>query len=210
MPNPPTARICHLTTRRIRVRIPDKRGDAAFFDDIVDRFSRWHSVERVEANPLTASILVYCSDPQQLLAEITARNDLLAIDFVAEQCASETLRNRAAQHFGSADAALRRWTEGELDIRGLLFLLYLVGGVYQLSQGRVSASAPSLLWRAGSLIGLWDVWPVASSRSAHRADPVTGPTVLPLNTAVRGRARFRVAGLRRNERLKQVLGVRLV
>jgi hypothetical protein len=163
MPNPPTARICHLTARRMRVRIPEKRRDTAFFDDIVDRLSRWQSVERVEANPLTASILVYCSDPQQLLADITARNDLFAIDFGAEQRASETLRNRAAQHFGSADAALRRWTEGELDIRSLLFVLYLFGGVYQLLHGRVTASAPSLLWRAGSLIGLWDVWPAASS-----------------------------------------------
>jgi Heavy metal associated domain 2 len=147
----------------MRVRIPDKRRDTAFFDDIADRLSRWQGVERVEANPLTASILFYCSDPHQLLADITARNDLLAIDFNAARRASETLRNRAAQHFGSADAALRRWTEGELDIRGLLFIVYLVGGVYQLLQGRVSASAPSLLWRAGSLIGLWDVWPAASS-----------------------------------------------
>jgi hypothetical protein len=163
MPNPPTARICHLTARRMRIRIPDKRRDRAFFDDICDRLSRWQSVECIEANPLTASILVYCSNPQQLLAELTARNNLLAIDFGAERRASETLRNRAARHFGSADAALRRWTEGELDIRGLLFLLYLVSGVYQLLQGRVTASAPSLLWRAGSLIGLWDVWPTASS-----------------------------------------------
>jgi hypothetical protein len=163
MPNPPTARICHLTARRLRVRIPDKRRDTAYFDDVVARLSRWQSVERVEANPLTASILVYCPDAQKLLADMTPRNDLFAIDLGAERRASETLRNRAAQHFGSADAALRRWTEGELDIRGLLFVVYLVGGVYQLSRGKVTASAPSLLWRAGSLIGLWDVWPTASS-----------------------------------------------
>ena len=163
MPNPPTARICHLTARRVRVRIPDKRRDAVFFDHIVDRLSRWQNVERVEANPLTASILVYCSDTQKLLADMTPRNDLFAIDLGAKQRASETLRNRAAQHFGSADAALRRWTEGELDIRGLLFVVYLVSGAYQLLQGRVTASAPSLLWRAGSLIGLWDAWPSASS-----------------------------------------------
>jgi hypothetical protein len=43
MLNPPTARICHLNARRMRVRIPDKRRDAAFFDDIVDRLSRWPS-----------------------------------------------------------------------------------------------------------------------------------------------------------------------
>jgi hypothetical protein len=163
MPNPPMARICHLTARRMRVKIPDKRRDTAFFDDIVGRLSRRQDVERVEANPLTASILVYCSDSQKLLTDMTPRNDLFAIDFSAEQRASKTLRDRAAQHFGSADAALRRWTEGELDIRGLLFVLYLVGGVYQLLQGRVTASAPSLLWRAGSLIGLWDVWLAASS-----------------------------------------------
>lgn len=38
---------------------------------------------------------------------------------------------------------------------------------------------------------------------------MTEPTVVPVHTAVRGRARFRVAGLRRNERLKQALEDRL-
>jgi hypothetical protein len=95
MSNLPTTRICHLTARRMRVRIPDRRRDTAFFDDIVDRLSRRQSIERVEANPLTASILVYCSDPQKVLADITARNDLLAMDFGAERRASDTLRNRA-------------------------------------------------------------------------------------------------------------------
>jgi hypothetical protein len=62
---------------------------------------------------------------------------------------------------------LRRWTEGQLDIRGLLFVVLFLGGIYQLFQGRFAAPAPSLLWRAGSLIGLWDIW-AGPSPSEHR------------------------------------------
>ena len=36
-----------------------------------------------------------------------------------------------------------------------VFLLLLAGGVYQLLRGRVATPAPTLLWYAGDLLGLW-------------------------------------------------------
>jgi hypothetical protein len=40
-------------------------------------------------------------------------------------------------------------------MRSVVFLLLFVGGVYQLLRGRLSTPAPTLLWYAGSLLGLW-------------------------------------------------------
>ena len=141
------------------MRISDRRRDAAYFETVAARIAQWDGVERVETNPLTASILVYFSDSQRLLAQAAASSDLFELDFGKPvEGAGDGLRDRAAQSFAAADAALRRWTEGEVDIRGVLFVVLLVGGVYQLLHGRISAAAPSLLWRAGSLIGLWDIW----------------------------------------------------
>jgi hypothetical protein len=51
---------------------------------------------------------------------------------------------------------LRRWSGGQVDIRSIMFLVFFVGGIYQLFNGRIAAPAPSLLWRAGDLLGLWD------------------------------------------------------
>ena len=40
-------------------------------------------------------------------------------------------------------------------MRGVLFVLLLAGGALQLLRRRLDAPAPTLLWYAGDLIGLW-------------------------------------------------------
>jgi hypothetical protein len=157
MARPPAAQIYHLSARRLRIRVPGRRRDTAFFETAAERISNWTSVERVEINPLTASILIHCSDTQKVLAEAVAGKDPFEINFdKALNSDQETVVDRAARKFDMADAALLRWTEGQIDIRGVLFVVFLLGGVYQLFRGVVGAPAPTLLWRAGDLLGLWD------------------------------------------------------
>lgn len=157
MPSLPAARISHFTARRLRIKIPEKRRDRAFFDTVADRLGRWQSVDRVETNPLTASVLLHFTDPESLFLEAVAKNDLFDIDFdTAFASHSEPIVTRAAvQSFEAADVAVRRWTENQIDMRGMLFLLLLAGGVYQLLRRRLATPAPTLLWYAGDLLGLW-------------------------------------------------------
>jgi hypothetical protein len=81
MPNAPAARVCHLTARRMRIRIDDRRRDAIYFKTVATRVAQWENVDRVETNPLTASILVHFSDSQRLLTQAAASNDLFELDF---------------------------------------------------------------------------------------------------------------------------------
>jgi Heavy metal associated domain 2 len=172
MPDLPSARIAHLTTRRLRIRIPEKRRDVAFFDFVQGRLAAWDSVERVETNPLTASILLYFSDAERLLLEMDAKNDFLDIDFDAiAQPAEPFVTGAAARSFAASDHALRSWTHNQIDMRSVVFLLLFVGGVYELLRGRLSTPAPTLLWYAGSLLGLWRDHP---ADAADQASP--GPT----------------------------------
>lgn len=83
MPDLPSARIVHFTPRRLRLKVPEKRRDTGFFDYVRNRLAAWDSVERVETNPLTASILVHFSAPEQLLLEAVGKNDFLDIDLDA-------------------------------------------------------------------------------------------------------------------------------
>jgi len=157
MPSLPAARITHFTTRRLRIKVPEKRRDANFFNAVADRLAAWDSIERVETNPLTAGILIHFSDLQRLFAEASAKNDLFAIDFDALTQSSDpfVVTRTALRSFETADHRLRRWTHNQLDMRGALFVLLLAGGVYQLLRGRSSTPAPTLLWYAGDLLGLW-------------------------------------------------------
>src|SRR3984893_1398071 len=81
MPSPPAARISHFTPRRLRIKVPEKRRDRGFFDTVAERLATWESVERVETNPLTASVLIHFSDPERLFLEAAVKNDLFDIDF---------------------------------------------------------------------------------------------------------------------------------
>jgi hypothetical protein len=157
MPSLPAARISHFTTRRLRVRVPEKRRDTAYFNTVAERLGTWDSVDRVETNPLTASILVHFSDPEALFLEAAAKNDLFDIDFDAAfaPLSDRVVTRAAVRSFEAADAAMRRWTASQIDMRGVLFLLLFAGGVFQLLRGRLATPAPTLLWYAGDLLGLW-------------------------------------------------------
>src|SRR5271166_3483473 len=99
MPSLPAAHISHLTARRLRIKVPEKRRNTTFFDIVADRLASWDSVDDVETNPLTASVLVYFSDPERLALEAVAKNDLFDIDFdAAFGHASEPVVTRAAVH----------------------------------------------------------------------------------------------------------------
>jgi Heavy metal associated domain 2 len=157
MPSLPAARISHFTARRLRIKVPEKRRDRTFFETVAERMATWDSIERVETNPLTASVLIYFSDPERLFVEAAAKNDLFEIDFdtAFEDSGSPAVTQAAVQSFDTADHALRRWTANQIDMRGVLFVLLLAGGVVQLLRRRLDAPAPTLLWYAGDLIGLW-------------------------------------------------------
>src|ERR1700740_2836706 len=83
MPSLPAARISHFTARRLRIKVPEKRRDSAFFDTVAERLATWDSIEGVETNPLTASVLIHFSDPERLFLEAAVKNDLFDIDLDA-------------------------------------------------------------------------------------------------------------------------------
>ena len=152
----PAARISHFTARRLRIKVPEKRRNTDFFATVAERLVTWESVERVESNPLTASVLIHFSDPERLFLEAAAKNDLFDIDFdAAFGDSTPAITEAAVRSFDTADHALRRWTENQIDMRGVLFVLLLAGGLFQLLRRRLDAPAPTLLWYAGDLIGLW-------------------------------------------------------
>jgi len=171
MPDLPAARISHFTARRLRIKVPEKRRNIAFFDTVADRLATWDSVERVETNPLTASVLIFFSDPEKLFLEAVAKNDLFDIDFDAafRNSSKPVVTDAAVQSFDTADDALRRWTENLIDMRSVFFLLLFAGGVFQLFRRRLDTPAPTLLWYAGDLVGLWSDRPGDTAAAATSA-----------------------------------------
>jgi len=74
----PEAFITHFITGRVRIKIPSKKGDEAFFLSIKERFSNFPGVQKIKINSLTGSILILHSfDPESLdIKQIKAYTEL--------------------------------------------------------------------------------------------------------------------------------------
>jgi Heavy metal associated domain 2 len=171
----PTARVCHFATGRLRIKIPEKRHDDVFFARVAERVSDWDSVERVEVNPLTASVLVFFKDSLALFTENALKNDLFLVDFEELEAAQESSRTltvpalweQASRAVAGADNAIRRLSADTVDLRGGVFLALLAGGMAQLFRGNITAPAVTLLWYAGEMLRLKDrVTPGAPGKMA--------------------------------------------
>jgi Heavy metal associated domain 2 len=172
----PQARVCHYASGRLRVKIPEKRRDEAFFDKLRERLSGWDSVERVEVNPLTASVLVEFSSLLELLAENAIKNDLFEVDFDALSGIGEEpkpLTDHAAAAFAKADESIRRWSAGAADLRSAVFVFLLGAGLMQALRGNVAAPAATLFWYAGDMLRLWERVPHPVGR-ADKPEPEHG------------------------------------
>jgi len=156
----PAGRVCHLTTGRLRVKIPEKRRDEAFFKLLAQRLASWESIEQVEVNPLTASVLVHFSDLGALFAENAMRNDLFTVDLdeleAEHSKPRQALTEWAKQRWAGADKALRRWSGGNADIRSAAFLALVAGSIFQLFRGQIAPPAATLLWDAGEILQIWE------------------------------------------------------
>jgi hypothetical protein len=153
----PEARIAHATPNRVRLKVPAKRYDEAFFRAVEQRLKGWRNVERVEVNPLTASILVHFSDPAALVREaMNGNNDLFRIVYREPQGdgPAPSLLTGLQGTVATADGSLRQWTSGAVDLRTAVFAAFLLGGLQQLAQGNVAAPAATLLWYAATVLGL--------------------------------------------------------
>jgi hypothetical protein len=158
-PHLPQARVCHCAAGRLRIKIPEKRRDEAFFATVRERLSAWDSIERIEVNPLTASVLVEFSNLASLFAENALKNDLFEVHydaFAAEGEAPQALTDHAAQAFGKADETIRRWTAGAADLRSAVFVVLVSAGLFQILRGNIAAPAATLLWYAGDMLRVWD------------------------------------------------------
>ncbi len=141
----------HHVPGRTRLRIPERRGDPAFFEEAARRLARVPGVHRVDANPLTGSVLVHhAGDLDSLLDEAFGSDAGELMQFVL---GSPALARLVRADIGAVDGTIRRWSGGELDL-GTVAAFGLIGlaGV-QLMRGQ--QAAVSFAWYATELMRRW-------------------------------------------------------
>ena len=69
----------HQLPHRLRLKIPSKRGDGAFFEELARRSSMLPGVTALSANPVTASILIHHAGDSEAVMAMMVQEGLLDV-----------------------------------------------------------------------------------------------------------------------------------
>ncbi len=130
---PPTAMVVHAIAGRTRLRVPERRHQADYFDAVSLRLTEHPKVRRVRANPGTASILLeHEGSIEDFAADL---RDLLPIAFLS----ARPLAGRGAMRRVELTPA----AAAQMLAAGCILL-----GVWQLRRGRLFGTASEQMWNA--------------------------------------------------------------
>ena len=132
---PQDAYVSHLSSGRLRVKIPSKKGNVVFFSSLKDQLSSLPGVENIEVNPVTGSILLIHSLDSESVADFLKAQQLLKVrpgkDFNFHQ--------EVTRVFNAADRQVTGFIGGGINLGALAFLGLVGAGVYQILRGNFAA-----------------------------------------------------------------------
>ncbi|MGJ0508218.1 MAG: hypothetical protein ACR652_14085 [Methylocystis sp.] len=146
----PEAYVVHETPSRLRLRVPARRRDNAWFTEARRRLSQALPGARIEANPLTGSILICAPD--------AARGVDAMADGPFRLCATPRAEGPIQNLSAQAEAfneRVRRLSGGFADARTYIVAGLVLTAFVQIARGQVFAPAVTLLWYAGQAIHAW-------------------------------------------------------
>lgn len=146
-----SAYLVHAVTDRARIRIPARRGDAAFFAGLKTRLAECPFLASIEINARAASLLVTFTDNCGLdaLAKHAREQDLFELRKEAPPV--KPLGTLLTEQMQQADRLIGAGTQ-QLDAQSRFFLLFLGLGLQQVLRGQVLQPAIPLLWKAVDLL----------------------------------------------------------
>lgn len=145
----PTARVCHSISGRLRIRIDAYRRDEAFFGQLSAKLERVPGVLRVEANPITATVLIqHTLDAQHIRREIESR----ACVSLAPGGSGLPPARSLSPDLGMTGGSFANVPRVPADARGLAILALFGMAIHQAIEGNVMVPAVSLLWYAFNLL----------------------------------------------------------
>jgi hypothetical protein len=134
------ALVVHNMAGRIRIRVPSKKGNAAYFTAVKETLSACVGVEGVEVAPFTGSILVRCHGPTEAVLGWAESQGLFVVR--QEQSIKVTaFYDSVAGRFGALDDGIKTATGKSFDLPGLAFLGLMGAGIYQIARGNFATPA---------------------------------------------------------------------
>jgi len=149
----PSGYIAHQTGDRLRLRVPSRKGDAAYFAHVEQALMGCEGVTYIEANPLTASILVRYDGTTEELSQEALTQGLFALDL--EPRPANPVLSAVSARMDQFDGILRRTSGGSFDLLEVAFVGLIGASIVQALRGQVLSPASTLLTNAMSILALY-------------------------------------------------------
>jgi hypothetical protein len=146
---PPRAAVVHRIDGRLRLRIPEKRDDVAFFEELAGALSKLPDVEQVITNATTTSVLIHHRGSGDALLRASEQGGLLELD--AESPSGTPIRH-LYERIEDADQSLREKSAGRWDLPTLAFYALVGGSLVQLARGHFMPAGATLAVQALGLV----------------------------------------------------------
>jgi hypothetical protein len=135
------AQIAHALPGRVRVRLPEQRGDADFFASLAEQLTASGLFQAVSTNPTTGSVVLEFEGPREaVLAKLSAQLPF-ALDLTGAPPAPPS-------GIGVAPDPLRLVSGRDVNQMFLIGTLFGVVGLVQTFRGEIMLPALSAFWYA--------------------------------------------------------------
>ncbi len=165
-----TGYVTHRTRNRLRVRVPERRHDRDWWQRLREALRRQPGVSCVDANPLTAGLLIVHDgsfDPAR--ADL---DDLWLVHGHPPLPHREPFLDRSNRWLDQVDGQLRGVTENRFDLSSAALLGLGLTILVQLLRGRVgSPPSVTLAWYAAELMRTRGRQPRDSHPGGHPGFP---------------------------------------
>lgn len=135
--------IAHQTPGRVRLQVPERRGDNAFFDEVSRRITESGLVHSVRVNPVTGSIVLeFDGQPEQQLAKLGA-----AMPFEIEMAPAGQAQRAALPE---PARPFKLVSDREINPMLMASTLFAAVGVVQAIRGQLLVPALTAFWYAAN------------------------------------------------------------
>ncbi len=147
----PDARITHTISGRLRIKIPSKKGNNSYFKSLEQKFSDCDKVQKVEANAVTAGVLFLHDADIKNISKFAEENRIFKVE--SRRPEQMVITKRIKSGFDDLNRRATRFTGGELDLAGAVFVSLLSLSIYQIARGNFFVPAwYTSLWYAVNMV----------------------------------------------------------
>lgn len=144
-----SAKVAHHIEGRTRLRFPGERRNAVFFQSLEEKLGREPSVERLETNPTTGSVVIHHATPLSHLEWLGRQLELFEVEWLPTE---PLVRHRWLGRVKEFDARLRRLSRGRQDLDTLGAFVCFGLGLFQVWRGKALPAATTLFEMGGRFL----------------------------------------------------------